>query len=608
MIHRKGAARKKQSARLAFELTMAAVLSVLAGGGGQARMNVAPATFGAGLPGIRAIDSVVMPPVDEATYLQEDQDRLAQGKEGPQRFAVSLETHLSPAVDGTWIRLPDSSRVWRLGVISVGARSLNFGFTTFRLPPGAMLHVYPADRREYWGAYTGEDATDNQLWTPVVRGDEAVVELYVPAHSAFEPELVLGRVGHDYRGFRQIKERLEKSGVCNNDVVCPEGAPWNDEINSEGVYTVNGTWTCSGQMINSHASPPPAYFLTASHCGISSSNAPSVVIYWNYQSPVCGQQGGGSLAQYSSGTALKAKWSTSDFCLVQLSQTPDPAFQLYLAGFDATEANAPTSSTCIHHPDNDEKSISFDYDPPTITTYRSNSVPGNGTHWRIIQWDDGTTEPGSSGAGLWDQNHRLVGQLHGGYASCTSLTSDWYGRLARSWDGDGTSGTRLRDWLDPNNTGNLVLDGRYYDEEETGACCFANGSCQLLAAAACAAAGGQTYLGDGTACETSPCPASGVAETEVAGAVNVRLAPNPAREEFEVSLLLPGDCALGIEMFDAAGRVVLARPARPFPAGEAKVSLAAVGRDGARLAPGLYFVRLTLDGRRGDARKLLLVP
>ncbi len=114
----------------------------------------------------------------------------------------------------------------------------------------------------------------------------------------------------------------------------------------------------------------------------------------------------------------------------------------------------------IHHPNTDEKAISFQYDPLTVTTYRQSGVPGDGSHWRVDDWEDGTTEPGSSGSGLWDPNHRLVGQLHGGYASCSSITSDWYGRLSVSWDGS-SSANRLRDWLDPSGSGQRVADGSF---------------------------------------------------------------------------------------------------------------------------------------------------
>ena len=88
------------------------------------------------------------------------------------------------------------------------------------------------------------------------------------------------------------------------------------------------------------------------------------------------------------------------------------------------------------------------------------SVPGDGTHVRITDWDLGTTEPGSSGSPLFDQNHRIIGQLHGGYAACGNDDSDWYGRFFTSWTGGGSPTNRLSDWLDPISTGQPALDGR----------------------------------------------------------------------------------------------------------------------------------------------------
>jgi hypothetical protein len=77
---------------------------------------------------------------------------------------------------------------------------------------------------------------------------------------------------------------------------------------------------------------------------------------------------------------------------------------------------------------------------------------------RVADWDLGSTEPGSSGSPLFDQAHRVIGQLHGGFASCTSQEADWYGKFSVSWNGGGTSSTRLSDWLDPDGTGVLVTD------------------------------------------------------------------------------------------------------------------------------------------------------
>ena len=80
-----------------------------------------------------------------------------------------------------------------------------------------------------------------------------------------------------------------------NDVVCPEGDSWRDEINSVAVYMILGTWVGSGVMVNNTANDLTPYFLTAWHCGITNRNDSTLVVYWNYESPRCGQLSGGSL-------------------------------------------------------------------------------------------------------------------------------------------------------------------------------------------------------------------------------------------------------------------------------------------------------------------------
>jgi len=177
-----------------------------------------------------------------------------------------------------------------------------------------------------------------------------------------------------------------------------------------------------------------------------------MVVYWNFVSPTCGALCCGSLSQNQTGAIWKVSGSASDFTLAELDDDPDPAFNVYYSGWDASGVS-PSACTAIHHPNCDEKAISFNTNPLTVTSYLGTSIPGDGTHWRIDNWEDGTTEPGSSGSGIWDPNKRLVGQLHGGYASCTSITSDWYGRFSVSWDAG------LKAYLDPGNTGQRILDG-----------------------------------------------------------------------------------------------------------------------------------------------------
>ena len=63
---------------------------------------------------------------------------------------------------------------------------------------------------------------------------------------------------------------------------------------------------------------------------------------------------------------------------------------------------------------------------------------------------------------MFDQNQLIIGQLHGGASSCTSLDkTDQYGRFDMSWGYGTTTATRLKEWLDPGNTNVMSMTGYY---------------------------------------------------------------------------------------------------------------------------------------------------
>ncbi|RKY16728.1 MAG: hypothetical protein DRQ55_17390 [Planctomycetota bacterium] len=397
---------------------------------------------------------------------KQDAEREAGGL--PWRFALPRDLALSPADMGSWETLADGSLLWRLRIGARDAHSINLGFSEFWLPEGATLIVRAADGEHAIRPFTSADNEQHgQLWTPVLFETELVIELRLAAHQLDDYRLTLGRVGQGYRGFGQqtAYEDSYLSGSCNVDVVCPEGDDWQLEIGAVGAYTLNGSDTCTGVLLNDTTDSLTANFLTANHCGVSSSSDASIVIYWNYENSVCrppfsgasGGSGDGPLTQFSSGSTHRASYSPSDVTLVELDDPVDPAWDLGYAGWTRS-SSAPASAIAIHHPQVEEKRISFEFDPTSTTSYLQNGIPGDGTHVRITDWDVGTTEPGSSGSPLFDPEHRIIGQLHGGYASCSSQTSDWYGRFSVSWAGGGTPSTRLSDWLDPSGLDVMAVD------------------------------------------------------------------------------------------------------------------------------------------------------
>lgn len=416
----------------------------------QARKGAPPASTLSQASGLSNVSVVRIPEVNSSALLAED---AAEQSEVPLRFAQPVALNITPDTHGDWEALIGGGRIWRLRLHSVGATDLNLGFSRFRLPPGATLHVISEDHDYYEGPYDSRDnKSHGELWLPVVPGDRAVIELYVPAVTDFPLELYLTQIGVGYRDLFGLygSPNLAKQGFCNVDVVCPQGDAWRDQIASVAAYTRSGTRVCTGQMIADVPGSLRSFFLTAHHCSIRGSNSNSMVVYWNFESPTCGQLSGGSLQQNQIGGTVLASLRETDFTLIELNEAPDPSYGVYYSGWDRSGV-PPEGSVGIHHPRADEKAISFNDDPLTTMDSCINSG-GDDTHWRVDNWERGTTEPGSSGSGLWDPASKLlVGFLSGGQAACGNDQFDCYGKFAVAWDGDDPA-TRLRDWLDPEET------------------------------------------------------------------------------------------------------------------------------------------------------------
>nr|XP_061811866.1 lysyl endopeptidase-like [Nerophis lumbriciformis] len=415
-------------------------------GSALARQGEPPVSRNLTAKSLDEIPVVSLPAVDSKVLLAEDEALQKANLVGPLRFAVAAPVALNTKNAGVWETLADGSRLWRLRFDSPGATDLNFAFTTYRMPAGGKLWIVAESEDYHEGPYTADD-------------NKAFVELHLPAQTKRPLELELTQVA---TGYRDIFERdplvNPKQGACNNDVVCPEGDGWRDQIRSAGWYTVNGVGTCSGQMIADVPGTFRSFFLTAFHCGLSAGNAASMVVIWNDESVNCGDLSGGSMSDTQTGATFLASRQDVDMALVELDDPPDPAHAVHFTGWDRTDSIPAGGAVGIHHPSLDEKAISFEND---LLTTQDNCIGGGGTdtHWRVNDWDDGTTEPGSSGSGLWNPDNQLViGFLSGGLAACGNDSFDCYGRFGVAWDGP-SAASRLRDHLDPGDTGAMTALG-----------------------------------------------------------------------------------------------------------------------------------------------------
>jgi len=369
-----------------------------------------------------------LPQVDLAQLAAEDMVN-DQDKSIPWRFGQNHAVNLDLDNSGSWTTLEDGTRLWRLGLECPDALSINFEFSDFRPAPTGKVFVL-----DQWGGHIGAFTTANDplgnlvLGVQPVRGSRITIEYSVPAHGP-RGNLRIGQVTHGYRDLFHAARGLNDSGTCNNNVICPEGDPWRDQIRSVAMIVVNGSGYCTGTLINNCASNGTPYFLTANHC--LGGNVSTWVFRFNWDSPTCSPTTNGPTNQTVSGATQLANSATSDVALLQLNSTPPSSYNVYYSGWDKGTA-VPNAAVGIHHPAGDIKKISFENDPLTSSNYLGNA--GSGTsHWRVEDWDDGTTEGGSSGSALYDPSGRIVGQLHGGYASCSSQTADYYGRFNVSY-------------------------------------------------------------------------------------------------------------------------------------------------------------------------------
>lgn len=400
----------------------------------------------------------------------------------PYRFGVSIPGLVTPLTHGRWQTLSDGTRLWQLRVEATGARSLNFGFTRFQIPDGAELRVSRPDGRDRHGPYLARHATAGQLWTPPVNGATAIIELRLPA-AARDVGLELTQVNYGFRSFNN-EETDPKALPCNIDVACPQGDEWRNEIRAVARILVSGVYACSGTMLNNTAQDFRPYFLTANHCfDASGAEAASVVALWNYQKNKCGGDpnpaGGGLLGDNSgnnqTGATMRANAiyrspgvefvmnAQPDFALLELSQRPPPEFQVYYSGWDRRDL-APVGVIGIHHPQAQDKSLSLTAAPAVIGDVEGapDEALGSFNYFlKLAGWEQGSTQSGSSGSGLWNREHRLVANDTGGVPqdSCPHTGEIIYFRFYSAWNHAELPTRMLPPYLDPANSGVEVLDG-----------------------------------------------------------------------------------------------------------------------------------------------------
>ena len=381
-------------------------------------------------------------------------------------FGKEIEVDYNLKNSGLWETLPDGGRLWRLGIESTGAYSLNLLFDKFNIPPHSHLFIYTEDKSFIMGKFT--EANNNQ-WgnfaTSLLPSDAIVLEYYESLQDYDKGIIQVSTVVHGYKDFLFRKSSYGTSKAkCHIDANCEEGNKYPNAKRSVAVILSGGHGYCSGALINNTAHDGKPYFLTANHC--LSSNLSQYVFVFNHESTGCNENTEKPTTETSiNGATLLASHSHSDFALLLLNDKPTQDFNAYYAGWDRRNL-AVAGAFGFHHPLGDMKKISINNKLLDSSKWDETDVsyPDN-THWKVTSWDKGSTEGGSSGSPLFNSLEQIIGQLEGGTAECKGNNPtglDLYGKFYYSWANGGNNqkkDARLDYWLDSIKTGEQTILG-----------------------------------------------------------------------------------------------------------------------------------------------------
>jgi len=351
-----------------------------------------------------------------------------------------------PLATLAWQTLSDGSHAARIDVVSPGAAALRVALQVPSLDPGVTLRFTGnGSLARVFGPVPGNAAASDttrfgRFWTPVLDGDVATVELHVESGVPI-PAAVLGVAGVSHQvvapssldkmSAKDVQD-IGTAGSCNIDVACvtPQSPAFADSRKAvaaiEFTQDDGFTYLCTGTLLNDSVASNTPYFFSANHCLDGATAARTLNTFWFFDAVACGSKSVPSFVQQASGATMLARSVDWDWSLVRLNAAPPAGVKF--SAWRAEPIPAFATISVLHHPEGDLKKWSGG----KALGYQ---LYTDGSSFAQVQYDQGTTEPGSSGAGLltlFDQGgyYELRGGLWRGDASCGNRSGiDEYSRL-----------------------------------------------------------------------------------------------------------------------------------------------------------------------------------
>jgi hypothetical protein len=349
-------------------------------------------------------------------------------------------------------------KLWILHMSSQTALGLQFYFSKFMIPTNSFMHIYTADRSKVLGPYTSDNTPPDStvaihFGSMPIFSNDVYIEYYESNSANYTGTIEFANVIHVFTS------SFGSAADCQQDVAC-EQAVWNSATASAAlvlIYTeknnsnnsVNLAGTCSGNLLNDVQNDEKPYFLTAGHCYYipnTQTNAKYDVSTWHfvfdYQALCCQSTGandpGWTKVVYGA-KALSADkmkscgsdnnmYGTSDYLLLLLNSPPTLSYAdwgVCFAGWDTQDLSSADDEifTLIHHPGGDVMKISegtnlIYSDPDDIPACPTDpTLTWANQYFYNVDFSGGVgnggPEPGSSGAGLFNDQGRIIATVTG---------------------------------------------------------------------------------------------------------------------------------------------------------------------------------------------------
>jgi V8-like Glu-specific endopeptidase len=371
------------------------------------------------------------------------QARIIENNGGAFQFAIPVDVN-RPIYLGEEDKSQDGHYHYFYSIESSDAKALNF--TLQGLTKSGVESVYVNAENHIFGPYYPEKNSFDITPFPNFLSSELTIE--VISNKILKKEgLKLYRIGIVY------DMELLNSSDCQVDVNCTQGNYWQDVKRSVVRIQFNNGFLCTGTILNNTLNNGKPYLLTANHCIGNQQSAVNAIFGFNYEAPYCDapayEYPGVSSNRLVGSTLIATKDDDEgklDFTLLELDDPIPESFNVHFAGWSAS-SNVPGRVAGIHHPGGDVKKISIDYDGLIIGSFSSEYDASS--FWRIVNWDVGVTEGGSSGSAIFNEKKQVVGDLTGGEASCDFPFNDFYTRFDLAYNKYDDSSQQLKYWLDP---------------------------------------------------------------------------------------------------------------------------------------------------------------